>query len=408
LAANQCTSEPSVGSQNGRFLCNIQLLTDIDDLFILHQADVQRAKQRLQQLQQQQDTRTAALQQLRTKLTPSSPADAAPSKTGTLLVSDPEEFKRARLLGDSQEFKRALATGQRQLQQQQQDEEMQDADFLADELLADPAADADVGGEDAKVSRECAKAGPMHSSRRARGTSKHGNVRGSLRQTTLRTVIVDSSSSNGSASDADDDGSSSGSSSADEDVAVMEHTLRGKRGAAAAAPSKLPSAAALEKQTAALDLQQQQLDEQEQCLREQYALVDKSALEQDLLALQSLAAAHNTLQQLLSQHEAAATALEQLIDERYSRLLSVLQSLNAKLDSVYNQLTGGCGKAYCAYTAERRLLFSQGVTLHLQPDGNTWRRLGMLSGGQRSLATLALSFALQVRLFVGSMNIVCA
>lgn len=55
-------------------------------------------------------------------------------------------------------------------------------------------------------------------------------------------------------------------------------------------------------------------------------------------------------------------------------------------------------KAYCSYTAERRLLFSQGVTLHVQPDGRTWRKLGMLSGGQRSLATLALSFALQVRL----------
>lgn len=58
-------------------------------------------------------------------------------------------------------------------------------------------------------------------------------------------------------------------------------------------------------------------------------------------------------------------------------------------------------QAYCSYTAERLLLFSQGVTLHVQPDGRTWRKLGMLSGGQRSLATLALSFALQVCL-VGS------
>jgi structural maintenance of chromosome 4 len=90
--------------------------------------------------------------------------------------------------------------------------------------------------------------------------------------------------------------------------------------------------------------------------------------------------------------------LEQLLDERYSRLLTVLQSLNAQLDAVYSRLTGGTGRAYCSYTAERLLLFSQGVTLHVQPDGSTWRRLGMLSGGQRSLATLALSFALQVGL----------
>jgi chromosome segregation ATPase len=45
---------------------------------------------------------------------------------------------------------------------------------------------------------------------------------------------------------------------------------------------------------------------------------------------------------------------------------------------------------------ERRLLFSQGVTLHVQPDGQAWRQFAMLSGGQQALATLALSFALQV------------
>jgi chromosome segregation ATPase len=146
-----------------------------------------------------------------------------------------------------------------------------------------------------------------------------------------------------------------------------------------------------------LQQRQQQLDDQQQELQHEYALVNQSALEQDLSALQALATAHSTLQHLQQQHEGAATALEQLLDERYSRLLTVLHSLNAQLDTVYSRLTGGCGKAYCSYTAERRLLFSQGVTLHVQPDGSTWRRLGMLSGGQRSLATLALSFALQVR-----------
>jgi chromosome segregation ATPase len=49
-----------------------------------------------------------------------------------------------------------------------------------------------------------------------------------------------------------------------------------------------------------------------------------------------------------------------------------------------------------AVMQERRLLFSQGVTLHVQPDGQAWRQFAMLSGGQQALATLALSFALQV------------
>lgn len=44
---------------------------------------------------------------------------------------------------------------------------------------------------------------------------------------------------------------------------------------------------------------------------------------------------------------------------------------------------------------ERRLLFSRGVTLHVQA-GDMWRPFAMLSGGQQALAALALSFALQV------------
>lgn len=52
---------------------------------------------------------------------------------------------------------------------------------------------------------------------------------------------------------------------------------------------------------------------------------------------------------------------------------------------------------------ERRLLFSQGVTLHVQPDGQAWRQFAMLSGGQQALATLALSFALQVGLSEGAL-----
>ena len=44
---------------------------------------------------------------------------------------------------------------------------------------------------------------------------------------------------------------------------------------------------------------------------------------------------------------------------------------------------------------ERRLLFIQGATLHVQPDGAPWRPFQSLSGGQQALAALALSFALQ-------------
>jgi chromosome segregation ATPase len=127
------------------------------------------------------------------------------------------------------------------------------------------------------------------------------------------------------------------------------HNSEEKAGAVAAGRPAL-SAAVLGKQTALLQQHQQQLDEQELELKKEYASVDRTALQQDLAALQGLAAAHSTLQQLQQQREAAATALEALLDERYSRLLAVLQQLNSRLDAVYGQLTGGCGKVRLQHT----------------------------------------------------------
>lgn len=186
-------------------------------------------------------------------------------------------------------------------------------------------------------------------SRERKQGSSQGGRRTGLRRSTRVTVIADSSSS--SASDADDEGSSSSSGEASDVPAG-----RKRRGSAAAAGPRrggarasqhsdaLPSAAALVKQTAELQRRQQLLAEQQQELQQEYSAVDRAALERDLAALQALAAATATLQRLQAQHEGAASAFEELLDKRYSRLLSVLQSLNARLDAVYSQLTGGCGK----------------------------------------------------------------
>ncbi len=57
---------------------------------------------------------------------------------------------------------------------------------------------------------------------------------------------------------------------------------------------------------------------------------------------------------------------------------------------------GNLGDAYCSYTLERRLLFAQGVALVVRPDQHRWRAFHALSGGQQALASLSLSFALQV------------
>jgi hypothetical protein len=113
------------------------------------------------------------------------------------------------------------------------------------------------------------------------------------------------------------------------------------------------SAAALAKQGQQLQQRQQQLEDALQDWQLAAARVNDAALERDLQALQSLAAAHAELQQLQQQQDEAVAVREQLLDERYARLLAVLQALNAALDGVYRQLTGGGGSAYCAYTQVR-------------------------------------------------------
>ncbi len=59
---------------------------------------------------------------------------------------------------------------------------------------------------------------------------------------------------------------------------------------------------------------------------------------------------------------------------------------------------GNRGDAYLSALEERRLLFTQGVHLHVRPDEHRWRPLSSLSGGQQALAGLALAFALQAAL----------
>lgn len=117
---------------------------------------------------------------------------------------------------------------------------------------------------------------------------------------------------------------------------------------------------------------------------------------QDAAALQALRAARRQAHALRMQADAARALRDRLADARYLKLVSALQAVNGQLATVYRRLTGHLGDASLSFTAERRLLFLEGLTLQVRPDPHRWRPFGCLSGGQQALATLALSFALQV------------
>jgi hypothetical protein len=383
------------------------------------QAELQQAKAALKELQQQQEHRAQALSKLEPR---SAPYTAA---AGDATAAAATGHKKARTGSSSQGDDRHGSSGGNDQQQQQEDEENEELqDAYADAAAPTPAAaqgDVEIGSpapagategcesqEDMQADMQGVSTEKQHKRRsRAGSSSRQGSKAATLRRSTRARVIQDSSSSSG----ADDEVSSSSSEEEEEGthVGALTTARRTRRGGAAAATAanaaevnrgavKQParrkgtgvgsmqvaerdsdkgsgaaaaqqpvlSAAVLGKQTALLQQRQQQLDEQELELQQEYASVDKAALQQDLAALQGLAAAHSTLQQLQQQREAAATALEVLLDERYSRLLAVLQQLNSRLDAVYGQLTGGCGKVGDEYISD--LTAYRTRQQHLEPQ----------------------------------------
>ena len=145
------------------------------------------------------------------------------------------------------------------------------------------------------------------------------------------------------------------------------------------------------------------------------------------------------------------TERRQLEEERYARFAATLQAVNGHLSRIFCRLSGLQGDAYCSHPDSCALLAAQGVAFHVRrgslrvsslyrgyggpgkpgtveappyvdvtgphglhrvcelmpmkmllpvlahrPDNRCWRAFGALSGGQQALASLALTFALQV------------
>jgi hypothetical protein len=318
------------------------------DICICLQALLQQQQAELHKLKLQQDERRATLQQLQERQGQQQPhaaaavADAAPAAVAASDAAASTEQQQQQ--DEDVEMRNAQATEQQQ----------QQGSKIAAEKDVSPAATEDslpatrssahrIAGKDStKKPKQKLSSKPRAAGRR--------NAK----------VLVSSDEG----SDEDHQIMSSSSSDSDEDMVKTQRQSSRKRrqqqqqhGGGGIdtdiAPAALPSAAALAKQGQQLQQRQQQLDYALQDWQLQAAKVNEAALERDLHALQALAAAHAQLQQLQQQQDEAMAVHEELLDERYAKLLAVLQALNAALDAVYRQLTSGCGSAYCAYTQVR-------------------------------------------------------
>ena len=56
---------------------------------------------------------------------------------------------------------------------------------------------------------------------------------------------------------------------------------------------------------------------------------------------------------------------------RYALLSCALGTINGELSAVYQYLTAWAGDAYLQFTADKRLLFTSGVTFNVRPGQAT-------------------------------------
>ncbi|KAL8269993.1 hypothetical protein Esti_006093 [Eimeria stiedai] len=145
------------------------------------------------------------------------------------------------------------------------------------------------------------------------------------------------------------------------------------------------SDAALDRHTAA-DLEQLQQQQQKQQQASLHALQLHAQKRLELRRKETEARDASALR------EAAKAQLETLKSQRESEFLKAFNIIAAKLKETYRMLSqGGDAELELADPADP---FAEGVLLSVRPPKKSWRQIQNLSGGERTLSSLSLVFAL--------------
>ena len=127
---------------------------------------------------------------------------------------------------------------------------------------------------------------------------------------------------------------------------------------------------------------------------EAYGPVNMLAIEQYAECEERLSSMKDDFKTLQQRRKQLITITDKLEGQRKSRLLAVLKEVNKNFKKVYNQLSdGGRGELFLEDTENP---FKAGLDMWAQPRGKSSKsRLQGLSGGEQSMAALALIFAIQ-------------
>ena len=138
-----------------------------------------------------------------------------------------------------------------------------------------------------------------------------------------------------------------------------------------------------------------ELAQQRRSLETQHASLDESAIGTATHLISEITAAQCQLQHQEAHTQTLGARITQLRAARYHRFSTAMDTAATSLSSIFQRLTGGVGDAHCRYSKDVDAAFEDGVKFSVRPDNGAWRSFSALSGGQQSLAALALCFALQ-------------
>ena len=137
----------------------------------------------------------------------------------------------------------------------------------------------------------------------------------------------------------------------------------------------------------------------EQSIASVQAKVDKIRGEIDMTAVDAYLAAEKEFQERTEEYIEVTQARDQIRDmfeslrkERFHTFMSGFNIITAKLKEMYQMITlGGDAELELVDTLDP---FSEGVVFSVRPKGKSWKNICNLSGGEKTLSSLALVFAL--------------
>ncbi|KAJ5072881.1 structural maintenance of chromosomes smc family member [Anaeramoeba ignava] len=135
--------------------------------------------------------------------------------------------------------------------------------------------------------------------------------------------------------------------------------------------------------------------ETEKSLEEKEKRIEINNLEKDLSLQKEKKKLESERRKLKMEWKKHVELRDKLEANRFELFDSSMKEINEELSKIYREINAKSGDCFLQYSKIQANTFLEGVSFHIKPDNTTWKMFRNLSGGQKALATLALTLSLQ-------------